>query len=499
MKYHNPILKGFYPDPSICDDGQGGYYLVTSSFEYLPAVPLFYSQDLVNWEAVGYCLDRDSQIDLTDTPASGGIFAPTIRRSGDTFYMITTNVTRGVFYVTSKNPRSGWSEPIFLKGLRGIDPSFTFEANTTYVQLAVEGPGHVSCIGQVEIDLATGKILTELKIISFGTGGRDTEAPHIYQKDGYYYLMCAEGGTREAHSVTIQRSRDIWGPYEASQTNPILSNRDQPNETLQAVGHADLIQDAKGNWWCVALAQRPIDLKHVTGRETILLPAKWPTGQWPTIHKGYAEDWIETPLLKAQQVVKNQFVDDFSQSKLSPVWNTIRQFNRQTIRLEHQRLLITGNGETMSTLKSPSFLGLRQTDPAFTFEVALELRETSGEAGLALYLDPWHHVELGIERTATGQKIFVRKQVADLIVVEPAINIEAGLTNLKVTSDGQYYQLAVQQAGTWVTVGQTYCANLATEVGFSHYTGVYLGIYAQAAQQTVAVAQVHYQDNQYFN
>ena len=218
--YVNPVIPGFYPDPSVCRVGDD-YYLVNSSFQYFPGVPLFHSKDLIHWDQIGNVLDRESQLPLKGASAWLGIYAPTIRYNDGTYYMITTNVGngdngRGNFFVTATGPAGPWSDPIWLDQ-GGIDPSLLFDEGKTYFVSNPDG-----AIWLCEIDAATGRQLTESRRIWEGTGGRHPEAPHIYKKDGWYYLMIAEGGTEMGHMVTIARSRDIYGPYEANPAIPIL-------------------------------------------------------------------------------------------------------------------------------------------------------------------------------------------------------------------------------------------------------------------------------------
>ena len=216
--YTNPVIPGFNPDPSVCRVGDD-YYLVTSTFQYFPGMPVYHSKDLIHWKQIGNCLTRPSQLNLKDANCSGGIYAPTIRYNAGTFYMVTTNVSgKGNFFVTTTDPAGEWSDPIWLEQ-GGIDPTLYFEDRKTYM---VSNPrnGLYLC----EIDINTGKQLTESKLLWQGDGGRYPEAPHIYKKDGWYYLMIAEGGTEYGHSITIARSRDIYGPYEYNPDNPILTN-----------------------------------------------------------------------------------------------------------------------------------------------------------------------------------------------------------------------------------------------------------------------------------
>ncbi|MBQ3361089.1 MAG: glycoside hydrolase family 43 protein, partial [Prevotella sp.] len=195
QQLRNPIIPGFHPDPSVCRVGDD-FYLVNSSFQYFPGVPIFHSKDLVNWQQIGNVLDRESQLPLKGTSSWLGIYAPTIRYHEGTFYMITTNVGNGGnFMVTAKNPAGPWSEPIWLEQ-QGIDPSLWFENGKCYM---VSNPDNTIML--CEIDPVTGKQLTESKALWRGTGGRYPEGPHLYKKDSYYYLLISEGGTELAHRL----------------------------------------------------------------------------------------------------------------------------------------------------------------------------------------------------------------------------------------------------------------------------------------------------------
>ena len=207
LTYQNPILPGFYPDPSICRVGED-YYLVNSSFEFFPGVPLWHSRDLVNWEQKGYVLTRESQLPLRNGRTSGGIFAPTIRCHNGRFYMITTNVTDGGnFFVWTDDINGEWSDPVWIDH-EGIDPSLFWDDDG---KVYYAGTGrYEQGIYQFEIDLETGKKLSDTKIIWKGTGGKCPEGPHMYKINSWYYLMIAEGGTEYGHKETIARSRSVW-------------------------------------------------------------------------------------------------------------------------------------------------------------------------------------------------------------------------------------------------------------------------------------------------
>lgn len=480
MKYKNPIISGFYPDPSICrvnDD----YYLVTSSFEYLPGVPLFHSKDLVNWNQIGHCLTSNTQIDLRNSFCSGGIFAPTIRYNDGTFYMITTNILKGNFIVRTTDPKKGWSDPIWVD-VKGIDPSLYWENNKVYMQLSTRdelGNGIIQC----EIDINTGKILSEPKIITRGTGGRDVEAPHVYKINDYYYLLLAEGGTREGHMVTIMRSKSIWGPFEFCPNNPILSNVNYSKEELQGVGHADLFEDHNGNWWVVALAHRPIKHKHVLGRETILLPVKWDKDGWPIVHKGYAESFIDTELLleKQKEIVFEK--DNFLSSKLNNYWNTMREFINEKYSLseKHGSLCLLGDELTLNDLAAPAFIARRQQhfECKFVTKIEFNPKKDNEEAGLAIYIDNDHHMELVISKRNNKKVIVVRKNVADIKVESFKEITEDQEIYLSIVADEKNYSFYYGNTeDEFIYLDKTMTKHLATEVANSEFTGVYCGMYS---------------------
>ena len=204
--YKNPVIPGFNPDPSICRVGND-FYLVTSSFEYFPGLPIYHSKDLINWQQIGHCLTRDSQLPLHKVNASGGLFAPTIRYHDGLFYVMCTNVSAGGnFFCTATDPAGTWSEPIWVE-VNGIDPEIFWDDNgKTYFVTQ----GNIGIVGVTEIDVKTGKVLSPVRLVWGGMGGRFPEAPHFYKKDGYYYLLIGEGGTEYMHSATIGRSRQLF-------------------------------------------------------------------------------------------------------------------------------------------------------------------------------------------------------------------------------------------------------------------------------------------------
>ena len=272
MRYKNPILKSFHPDPSICRVGDD-FYLATSSFSYFPGLPVYKSKDLINWSLAGNAITREEQLPLGEASASGGIWAPTIRFQDGVFYITATFSEKGNFIVTSTDIEKGFSDPVWVE-MDGIDPSLFFEggkafycANDIGSRMKRYGTEGVSV---AEIDMETGKLLEEPVRIWEGTHGGFLESPHIYHIGDYYYLMIAEGETSLNHMITIARSRSIYGPFEGCPDNPILTNRNDTSKRVLCSGHGDLVEDLHGNWWMVHLATRPsfAFYSHL-GRETM--------------------------------------------------------------------------------------------------------------------------------------------------------------------------------------------------------------------------------------
>ena len=291
--FKNPILPGFYPDPSICKHDEF-FYLVTSTFAYFPGVPIFKSRDLVNWEQIGNVLDREEQLPLEGATVSRGIFAPTIRVYNDTFYMITTNVSHGGnFVVTATDPAGPWSNPYYIEGADGIDPSLFFDddGKCYYHGTREKEDGKYYGDNEIylqELDLNTMKLVGERHII-WHTALKNAvwpEAPHIYKKDGYYYLLISEGGTSRDHAITIAKSETLKGYYTGHKKNPILTHRHLGNNyPIVNVGHGDLVETDNGEWWMVLLASRPINGHSPLGRETFLVPVSWEE-DWPVVNYG---------------------------------------------------------------------------------------------------------------------------------------------------------------------------------------------------------------------
>ena len=471
VELRNPILPGFHPDPSVVAVG-GDYYLVNSSFHYFPGVPVYHSRDLQNWKQIGNVLDRPSQLPLEQSNASLGIYAPTIRYNDGTFYMITTNVGGGGnFMVTTTDPAGPWSEPIWLEQ-QGIDPSLYFEDGKCYM---VSNPD--ATITLCEIDPQTGSTLSPGKALWRGTGGRFPEGPHIYKKDGWYYLLISEGGTELAHKLTVARSRDIYGPYEANPDNPIFTHCSlaAQESNIQGTGHGDLFQAADGSWWIVFLAYRRYggDYHHL-GRETFLAPVTWEK-DWPVINGGQPVAERMTVCMSAvpEEAALPRPHEDFS--AIGPEWMHIQHPVVENYIAQSGVLTLTGNGDGFDWGSwHPTALLRRQEAATCRFGTQVSL-QSDGEAGLVIYQTHNGHAEFFVRREKGCSEAAVRIRLHSILYEPATIPLPRPDARLDVEAHDEYYAfllngkeiarmdarlLSTEMAGgfTGVTIGP-YCRN----------------------------------------
>jgi xylan 1,4-beta-xylosidase len=486
--FRNPVLPGVHPDPSIVRVGEW-FYLVNSSFEMFPGVPIHRSRDLVNWEPLGYVLTRDAQLPLATARPSGGIFAPTIRFHAGTYYMITTNVShRGTFFVTAKDPAGPWSEPVWITGPGGIDPSLFFDDDgKVYLTSTGREPG----IYASQIDVATGKLLTAPRIVWQGTGGRYPEGPHLYKVAGRYYLMISEGGTEYGHMVTIARAASPWGPFEACPRNPILTHRDTPlDQPIQATGHADLVLDGEGNWWMVFLGIRPQGgyYWHHLGRETFLAPVRWDAQGWPVVNEGkpIALD-MQVRGLPAHPFPASPVRDDFD-GPLGPAWNFLRNPVRASSSTAERRGWLTLHGTAVPLEQaagvSPTFVGRRQEDLRARIAARLDFTPARAgeEAGLVLYREPRHRFELGVRGKGDEREVFVRQTVGAYVSTVTATAAAPGNAPLvlQIEAEPTRYTFAWGSSPDHLQpLGNAETRLLSTEVT-GGFIGTYVGMYALA-------------------
>ncbi len=487
--FNNPIIPGFHPDPSICRVGED-YYLVTSSFEFFPGVPLFHSRDLINWEQIGHVLSRRSQLELEGCHPSGGIYAPTLRYNNGRFYMTTTNVSdKGNFFVWTDDITGEWSEPVWVKQ-GGIDPSFFFDDDGTVFFTSTfqneEGPG----IGQCVLDIETGKMLTETILIWHGTGGKCPEGPHMYKRDGYYYLMIAEGGTEYGHMETIARSKSPWGPFEECPRNPILSHRDvnMGESPFQGLGHADIVETPEGESWIVFHGIRPAQGRlHHIGRETLIAKLVWDDEGWPVINGGEKimdAMSVETKIQSAP-VRDEDIKDDFDSGSLAYQWSFLRNPAIENYNLSDRPSylgLISGNA-SLDDMASPTFLGRRQQhfDIQVQTKMDFEPKDENQQAGVTVYHTYENHYDLIVKKKDNARVAVLRKHVGDMIVESESVHLpEEGEIILKIEADKLIYSFfAGTDENSMKLVGTGRSQFLAKESMKQIFTGCFVGMFAQ--------------------
>ena len=478
--YSNPIIKGMNPDPSICRVGED-YYLVTSSFHYFPGVPLYHSKDLVNWEQIGHVLSRESQLPLKDARSWSGIYAPTIRHHNGRFYMITTNCSaNGNFIVTSDDPRGEWSDPMWIN-MPGIDPDLFWDEDGTCWYTGSGNDGIVQC----RINPDTGEQLSEPRMIWYGTGGRYPEAPHIYKKDGWYYLLMSEGGTEFGHNVTIARSRFADGPYESAPHNPILTHFKQKTQgsPVQGIGHADFVQAHDGSWWLVFLGFRiQGGQHHLMGRETFLAPVRWAENEWPVVNAtGDLALEMDVPTLPQQPFKPRQARNEFD-SPLGAEWSWIRNpdFSRYVIGDGMLRLYGTAY-DLNEPSASPTFVGFRQQDIDFTAQTCLRLGNARKDdcAGMTVFMDSGSHYDVYIRKAGGKNVVGIRYAMGALNHVEET-PVSGSKVYLRITGESEFYKLWYSTDGiNFKMLGMNHTRYLSSET-VAGFTGIMTGLWAQS-------------------
>jgi len=488
--FDNPILPGMYPDPSICRVGDD-FYLVTSSFEYFPGVPIFHSRDLVHWRQIGHVLTRDTQLDLRGVQPSGGIYAPTLRYHAGRFFMITTLVGSpnrgGNFFVTAEDPRGPWSDPIWLDS-DGFDPSLLFADGDVYYLRDGKGadPDHPR-VYQARVDLATGALREPMQPIWEGTGGIWPEGAHVYKLAGRYYLFAAEGGTSYDHAEVVARGASPSGPFEAFARNPIVTHRDRAEHPIQALGHADVVELADGTYWAVLLGVRAHDRRHHLGRETFLVPVRFDADGWPTMgDAGRVELRAAAPRLPLHTFPPVAARDDFDAGALAPVWSFVRNPDAADLSLTARpgHLRLVGSPVTLDEIASPAQVVRRQQHFRVRCRAALDFspRATNEEAGLSVRANENFRYDLAVRLGVSGREAVLTSRVAGVSTVTARAPLSDGVVTLEVVADETSYEFTVTAAETTTALGKLPVQPLSAEDigthGRHHFTGAMFGLYA---------------------
>jgi len=459
--YENPILPGFHPDPSILRVGED-YYLANSTFQWWPGILLSHSRDLVHWETLGHVLTRPRQLDLRGVDDSMGVWAPTLRRFDGTFYVIAsmmrqyrdgdrTKVATENRLYTAPDIAGPWDDGTYIHDV-GIDPDIFQDTDgrlyITSQDMVTPGGPRQERISIQEYDPRERCLVGRRRVIWDGTELGTTEGPHLYHRDGWYYLLTAEGGTFFGHAVSLCRSRSLFGPYELAPHNPVLTMRGR-DETLARAGHADLVETQDGAWWLVCLGGRPnANRRCILGRETFLLPVHWTEDGWPVVNEGRGlEERLGAPDLPEWRPGPAGHgyagFDGFDGPELAPCWQAVRSFEPDHLRLEDGALRLRARPQPLDDIGAVNVIGRRQQHRAFAAETDLSFApDTDGErAGIVCYYDRWHYIAftLGYQ---DGLVLEVKRRDGDEVTVT-RVPYDRTTARLRVEADGEDYRFSL--------------------------------------------------------
>lgn len=533
--YTNPIIKGSYPDPSICRVGDD-FYIVNSSFEYFPGLPIHHSKDLVNWNLIGYGLHRPEQctgkMNLTDVQSDGGIHAPSIRYHNGLFYIITTNVYspgKGKpskminFIITSERIEGPWSDPYIIENAPGIDPDIIFDnGKIWYVGTHVPKDPNFNGEGEIwlqELDSSNWSLIGERYFLWRGAlyYGTWAEGPHIYKRNDYYYLLIAEGGTGLNHAAMVAVSDDIKGPYIPNDRNPILTTRHLSyDHWVNSTGHGDLIELKDGSWYMVALGIRSeIDTYSNMGRETHLIPVVWEKEPFEWKYDKIQEEWSDLPerqrfeklrhvnyewpvcspitgrversyplpFPNSPQFSDNSFKDEFDNVSLNLEWNFRRVPNKRTyeIDVDNGHLRLFSDKDIIEDRKNCSLLGIRQKESDFEFltKMIFDTDELKVQSGISLFQKDDNYFIYTIERYNSQflLKLILKEHDNEPILIKDKIlSSYNGSIIFRVVSDNAAYKF-------YYSLDDLNNFNLLSEIGSDKilskgYTGAYYGLYS---------------------
>jgi xylan 1,4-beta-xylosidase len=544
----NPILPGFHADPSICrvpGEGADDYYIATSTFEWWPGVRIHHSRDLVNWRHHSYAVTRTSQLDLNGHPDSAGVWAPCLTYSHGQFWLIYTDVrsTIGAFkdthnyLITAPSIDGPWSEPIYLNS-SGFDPSLFHDEDGRHWlinQQWIHWPGkhHFNGILLQEYDHEAKKLVGPIKNIYAGTELGIVEGPHLYRRNGWYYLLTAEGGTFYEHAVTLARSRQLDGPYETLPGNPLLTAWQKPTDGLQRSGHASWVETGKGEWFMAHLCGRPLEwtgpnahqnnpsggyagLHCPLGRETALQRLRWRDDDWPEVVGANGQGGqqpsvnIALPDLPQHPFPAEPTRDDFDTPVFNGHLNSLRKpFDESwaslTARPGHLRL--TGR-ESLMSLFDQSLVARRQQHFNCRVETRVEFEPGSFHqmAGLVAYYNTRNHAYLHVTRDPDSNARVVYLTVnRDGAISGPAtaVPLAAGPVDLAVEFSHDTYQFSFRQGDeAWQAIGPALDAAMLSDEfatrflnGFANsfgFTGNFIGIACQDLAGTRTTADFDY-------
>ncbi|AOZ90925.1 glycoside hydrolase family 43 protein [Paenibacillus crassostreae] len=513
----NPILRGFHPDPSICRVGED-YYIATSTFEWFPGVLIHHSRDLVHWRPLTHALTRQSQLDMEGDLDSGGVWAPCLSYDNGTFYLIYTDVKsrQGAFkdtpnyLVTAPSIEGPWSEPLYLNS-SGFDPSLFHDTDGRkwLINMLWDHRTYKNSFAGIvlqEYSTELGQLMGPVLPIYRGTELRLTEGPHLYHKDGWYYLITAEGGTQYDHAVTVARSRNIEGPYETDPSNPVLTSAGDRGLELQKAGHACLVQTHTDEWYMVHLCGRPVKDKYCNlGRETAIQRCRFTKDEWLALEDGGNRPSItvQGPNIPSQPFELPAERDDFNSSELDIRWSTLRvPADDAWLSLKERRGFLRLRGrESMSSMHRQSLVALRQQDfyCSAETEIVFEPEHFQQMAGLIVYYDTKDYVYLRISHDEELGKCLgiVRSKdgvYEDTLCAEVPLRPGASC-KLKVVMEREFIQFYYNASDSgWEKIGSSLdISHLSDDFpSYIRFTGTFIGMCVQDLAGTFNAADFDY-------
>lgn len=506
----NPILTGFYPDPSVVQVGTD-YYLVNSTFSYFPGLPVFHSKDLKNWKQIGNVIDRPSQMNFLGQRMTRGLFAPAISYHNGTYYVTCTNIDhKGNFIVTAKNPAGPWSDPVWLPKVRGIDPSLFFDEDKAYILYNSDAPefkplydGHRT-IRMYEFDPVKLQVVGEEKILV--NGGVDItkkpvwiEGPHILRRYGWYYLYAAEGGTSVNHSQVVFRSKSAWGPYVPYEHNPILTQRDLPADRpnpITSAGHANLVDGPDGKTYAIFLAVRPYSGNfYNTGRETFIAPVTW-KDEWPVVDPQnkelqyfYTANYKEVKQKNALPQNGNFTYTLKFEKELDPALLFMRSVDSASFNLSKANgLTLNLKPATIMELGNPAFLGKRQQhmNSSAATELHFSAAAENEKAGLVIFQDEKHFYFIAKSKEKGGEVVQLYKSNAegksmDLLSQAP-LNAATKKIGLRITAAGADYSFYyAEEPNAWKLLQDKVDGKFLSTQAAGSFIGCVFGMYATSS------------------
>jgi len=529
-RIRNPILPGFNPDPSIVRVGDD-YYIATSTFEWFPGVQIHHSRDLVHWRLLARPLTRASQLNMLGDPDSCGVWAPCLTHADGHFHLVYTDVKRygrtsqpgsaGAslrdfhnYLVTAERIDGEWSDPVYLNS-SGFDPSlFHDDDGRKYLvnMLWDHRPGQNRFAGIVlqEYSPRDRRLVGDRHVIFKGTSIGFTEAPHLYKRDGCYYLIVAEGGTGWGHAVTMARSRTLTGPYELHPDVYILTARNRPDAQLQRAGHADLVETPGGDTYMVYLCGRPLPNRGrcTLGRETAIQPMAWSADGWLRTAAGDGLPLVDVaaPPLPSHPFPSRAERDDFDDSRLPIDFQWLRspfpgELFSLTARPGHLRLY---GRETVGSSFRQSLVARRQQSHSFSASPVVDVqpRHFQQAAGLICYYNSakFHYFQVSHDERV-GKHLRVMSCIPDQVQTDTftdpiPVGTEAPL-HLRVEVDRQRLQFAYRVGDEpWRWLPQLFDASIlsdeATAPGLPNFTGAFVGMCCQDLAGTAMPADFDY-------